>query len=156
MSGKFLIMPHHQIQLTVRVQKSKSMKRNLKFQIKLWKVIIMSSVASCSKDFKKSILHRYFDVICLNIPTEAVMLSDCHHLLCEGCLQLWLECNGVSPTCCQCVESEEDIMPLSQHMLAVFDLLTICCTYSENGCTQKLKINQIHHHEETCKFRKGK
>ena len=56
MSGKFLIMPHHQIELTVRVQKSKSMKRNLKFQIKLSKVIIMSSVASYSKDFKKSIL----------------------------------------------------------------------------------------------------
>ena len=47
-------------------------------------------------------------------------------------------------------------MPLSQYMLAVFDLLTICCTHSENGGTQKLKINQIHHHEKTCKFRKGK
>lgn len=30
-SGKFLIMPHHQLQLIVRVQKSKSMKRNVKF-----------------------------------------------------------------------------------------------------------------------------
>ena len=63
MSGKFLIMPnHHQIQLTGRVHKSKSMRKNLKFQIKHWKVIIMSSVASCSKDLKKRILHRYFNV----------------------------------------------------------------------------------------------
>ena len=59
-SGKFLIMPHHQFQLIVRVQKSKSMKRNVKFQIKLWKVIMRSSVASHSKDLKKSILHSYF------------------------------------------------------------------------------------------------
>lgn len=59
-SGKFLIMPHHQFQLIVRVQKSKSMKRNVKFQIKLWKVIMRSSVASHTKDLKKSILHSYF------------------------------------------------------------------------------------------------
>ena len=83
------------------------------------------------------------------------MISDCHDVFCRSCLQLWLECNGVCPTCHKCVESEEDIMPLRHHMLAVFDLLTICCTYTENGCTQKLKINQIHDDEKTCKFRNG-
>lgn len=48
------------------------------------------------------------------------------------------------------------MLPLRQHMLAVFDLLTISCKYSENGCTEKLKIGQFYDHENACKFEKGK
>ena len=57
----------------------------------------------------------------------------------------------------QCVNSEEDIflVHIHQHMLAVFDLLTISCKYSENGCEEKLHINEIHDHEKACKFSEG-
>lgn len=71
--------------------------------------------------------------ICLNIPTVAVVVSNCHHFFFEHCLQLWLACNGVCPACRQCVDLEQDILPLRQHMLAVFNLLTVSCKYSENG-----------------------
>ena len=112
----------------------------------------MSSLAFEEKRFAYIFLCK----ICVNIPTEAVMLSNCHHVFSEHCLQLWLACNGVCPTCRQCVDLGEDILPLHQLMLAVFDLLTISHKYSENRCTEKLKINQIHDHENSCKFRKGK
>ena len=63
MSGKFLIMPNHQIiKFSWQWEFTKANLWRKIFQIKHWKVIIMSSVASCSKDLKISILHRYFNV----------------------------------------------------------------------------------------------
>lgn len=55
-----------------------------------------------------------------------------------------------------CVNSEEYILPLCQHMLAVFNLLTISCKYSENGCEEKLKINQTYDCKKACKVAKVK
>ena len=50
----------------------------------------------------------------------------------------------------------EDILPLPQQMLAMFDLLTIHCKYLENGCEETLKISDINDHEKSCRFSKGK
>ena len=76
--------------------------------------------------------------ICLDIPTEAVILSDCHHVFCEHCLRCWLACNGVCPSCRQFVDPE-DILPLRQQMLTIFDLLTLRCKYSEMVVRKNLK-----------------
>ena len=38
----------------------------------------------------------------------------------------------------------------------MFDLLTIRCKYSENGCEETLTISDINDHEKSCRFSKGK
>ena len=76
--------------------------------------------------------------ICMDIPTESVILSNCHHVFCEHCFRRWLACNGIRPSCRQFVEAE-DILPLRQQMLGMFDLPTIRCKYSENGCEETLE-----------------
>jgi len=50
----------------------------------------------------------------------------------------------------------EDILLLRRQMLAMFDLLQICCKYSENGCEETLKISDINDHDKSCRFSKGK
>ena len=62
--------------------------------------------------------------ICMDIPTDAVILSNCHHVYCEHCIQRWLACNGVCPSCRKLVELD-DVLPLHQQMLAIFDMLTL-------------------------------
>ena len=93
--------------------------------------------------------------ICMDIPTEAIILSNCHHVFCEHCVRHWLACNGVCPSCRQFVEAG-DILPLRQQMLAMFDLLTIRCKCSLNGCEETLKISDINDHEKSCRFSRGK
>lgn len=93
--------------------------------------------------------------ICLDIPTSAVMLCGCHHIFCECCLKRWLKCNGVCPSCQQVTELD-DILPLKQQLSSVFELLTCRCIYSDNGCTETLKLSELNNHESSCKFSKGK
>lgn len=93
--------------------------------------------------------------ICLDIPMSAVMLCGCHHIFCEYCLKRWLKCNGVCPSCQQVTELD-DILPLKQQLSSVFELLTCRCIYSDNGCTETLKLSELNNHESSCKFSKGK
>ena len=80
--------------------------------------------------------------IWMDIPTEAEILSNCHHVYCEHCIQHWLRCNGVCPSCWELVE-HDDVLPLRQQMLTMFNMLTLHCKYSENGCEEKRTVNGI-------------
>ena len=93
--------------------------------------------------------------ICMDIPTDAVILSNCHHVYCEHCIQRWLACNSVCPSCRNLVEVD-DVLPLRQQMLTIFDMLTLHCKYSENGCEEKLTVNEIAECEKSCRFSKRK
>lgn len=74
----------------------------------------------------------------MDVPTEAIILSNGHHVFCEHCVQCWLASNGVCPLCRQFVEAE-DILLLRQLKLAMFDLLIICC---KNMAVRK-HLNQV-------------
>lgn len=47
--------------------------------------------------------------ICMDISTEAItcILSNCHQVFSEHCIQRWLACNGVSPSCHQFVDADD-------------------------------------------------
>ena len=66
-----------------------------------------------------------------------------------------IACNGVCPSCRNLVELD-DVFPLRQQMLTIFDMLTLHCKYSENGCEEKLTVNEIAEHEKSCRFSKRK
>ena len=38
----------------------------------------------------------------------------------------------------------------------MFDLLTIHCKYSEDGCGETLNISDVSDHQKSCQFSKGK
>lgn len=89
--------------------------------------------------------------VCLDVPSNAVILAGCRHVFCEPCIRQWLTFRDVCPSCRQ-VTDLEDISPLKKQMLEVFELLTVKCKYSCNGCTEVIKTSLLTEHEAHCKF----
>lgn len=89
--------------------------------------------------------------VCLDVPSNAVILAGCRHVFCEPCIRQWLTFRDVCPSCRQ-VTDLEDISPLKKQMLEVFELLTVKCKYSCNGCTEVIKASLLTEHEAHCKF----
>jgi len=87
--------------------------------------------------------------VCLDIPSNAVILAGCRHVFCKPCIRQWLTFSGVCPPCRQ-VTDLEDISPLKKQM--VFELLTMKCKYSCNGCTEVVKASLLTEHEAHSKF----
>lgn len=57
--------------------------------------------------------------VCLDVPSNAVILDGCRHVFCEPCIRQWLTFRDVCPSCRQ-VTDLEDISPLKKQMLEVF------------------------------------
>ena len=92
--------------------------------------------------------------VCLDIPTNAVILAGCRHVFCDSCIRQWLAFSSVCPSRRQ-VTDIEDVVPLKEQMLKVFELLRVECKYSCHGCTEVIKASQLTEHKAQCKFSKN-
>jgi hypothetical protein len=97
--------------------------------------------------------------ICLSVPLEPVIVSQCTHVFCESCITESLycqECNNQEETCpvCRCDCTVDDLMLLEEESPLAYRIwsnITVKCEHHKEGCDWTGSILDYPSHKNSCK-----
>ena len=101
--------------------------------------------------FEKAVDAHFHCSICYNVLKEPMMCRNNEHIFCRGCITEHLTVN--SHTCPECNE-DLTVETLRKARLASNYLseLKIKCDYSNRGCQEYIRLEELHSHVDNCGF----
>ena len=101
--------------------------------------------------FEKAIDDHFHCSICYNVLKEPMMCRNNEHLFCRDCITEHLNTN--SHTCPECKE-DLTVENLRRARLAnnILSGLKIKCDYSQRGCQEYIRLEELDSHVENCGF----
>ncbi|CAB4030572.1 E3 ubiquitin- ligase NRDP1 [Paramuricea clavata] len=101
--------------------------------------------------FEKAVDAHFHCSICYNVLKEPVMCRNNEHIFCRGCITEHLTVN--SHTCPECNE-DLTIETLRKARLVsnILSELKIKCDYSNRGCQEFIRLEELDSHVENCGF----
>ena len=101
--------------------------------------------------FEKAVDDHFHCSICYNVLKEPMMCRNNEHLFCRGCITEHLNTN--LHTCPECNE-DLTVETLRRARLAnnILSGLKIKCDYSQRGCQEYIRLEELDSHVEHCGF----
>nr|AJO68011.1 RAG1L [Branchiostoma belcheri] len=98
----------------------------------------------------EAVAFTFLCAVCHGVPCKSPVISNCQHIYCGNCIDFWLKRAGVCPSCRGAMTLDEDVNPLTGHLLNVYDTLKVRCKYYANGCEVIEPLQHVGQHEVGC------
>ncbi len=124
-------------------------------------VCVSSRMACCPTEekygyddsrFEKAVDTHFHCSICYNVLKEPMMCRNNEHIFCRGCITEHLTVN--SHTCPECKEdlTVETLRRAPRVLNNYLSELKIKCDYSNRGCQEYIRLEELDSHVENCGF----
>ena len=101
--------------------------------------------------FEKAVDHHFHCSVCYNVLKDPVMCRNNEHLFCRDCITEHLNTN--SHTCPECNEDlTVETLRRARVISNILSGLEIKCDYSERGCQESIRLEELDSHVENCGF----
>ena len=102
--------------------------------------------------FEKAVDAHFHCSICYNVLKEPMMCRNNEHIFCRGCVTEHLSVN--SHTCPECNEdlTVETLRKAPRLVSNYLSELKIKCDYSNRGCQEFIRLEELDSHVENCDF----
>ena len=101
--------------------------------------------------FEKAVDHHFHCSVCFNVLKDPVMCRNNEHLFCRDCITEHLNTN--SHTCPECNEGlTVEALRRARVISNILSGLKIKCDYSERGCQESIRLDELDSHVENCGF----
>ena len=101
--------------------------------------------------FEKAVDAHFHCSICYNVLKEPVMCRNNEHIFCRGCITEHLTVN--SHTCPECNEDlTVETLRKARLVSNYLSELKIKCDYSNRGCQEFIRLEELDSHVENCGF----
>ena len=101
--------------------------------------------------FEKPVDHHLHCSVCYNVLKDPVMCRNNEHLFCRDCITEHLNAN--SHTCPECNEDlTVETLRRARVISNILSGLKIKCDYSERGCQESIRLDELDSHVENCGF----
>ena len=101
--------------------------------------------------FEKAVDHHLHCSVCYNVLKDPVMCRNNEHLFCRECITQHLNTN--SHTCPECNEDlTVETLRRARVISNILSGLKIKCDYSERGCQESIRLDELDSHVENCGF----
>ena len=102
--------------------------------------------------FEKAVDAHFHCSICYNVLKEPMMCRNNEHIFCRGCITEHLTVN--SHTCPECNEdlTVETLRRAPRVLNNYLSELKIKCDYSNRGCQEYIRLEELNSHVENCGF----
>ena len=106
--------------------------------------------------FEKAVDAHFHCSICYNVLKEPMMCRNNEHIFCRGCVTEHLSVN--SHTCPECNEdlTVETLRKAPRLVSNYLSELKIKCDYSNRGCQEFIRLEELDSHVENCDFAPAK
>ena len=101
--------------------------------------------------FEKAVDHHFHCSVCFNVLKDPVMCRNNEHLFCRDCITEHLNTN--SHTCPECNEDlTVETLRRARVISNIISDLKIKCDYSQRGCQESIRLEELDSHVESCGF----
>ena len=101
--------------------------------------------------FEKAVDHHLHCSVCYNVLKDPVMCRNNEHLFCRDCITEHLNTN--SHTCPECNEDlTVETLRRARVISNILSGLEIKCDYSQRGCQESIRLDELDSHVENCGF----
>jgi hypothetical protein len=101
--------------------------------------------------FEKAVDAHFHCSICYNVLKEPMMCRNNEHIFCRGCITEHLTVN--SHTCPECNEDlTVETLRKARLVSNILSELKIKCDYSNRGCQEFIRLEELDSHVENCGF----
>ena len=101
--------------------------------------------------FEKAVDHHLYCSVCFNVLKDPVMCRNNEHLFCRECITEHLNTN--SHTCPECNEDlTVETLRRARVIGNILSGLKIKCDYSQRGCQESIRLEELDSHVENCGF----
>ena len=101
--------------------------------------------------FEKAVDDHLHCSVCFNVLKDPVMCRNNEHLFCRDCITEHLNTN--SHTCPECNEDlTVETLRRARVISNIISALKIKCDYSQRGCQESIRLEQLDSHVENCGF----
>ena len=101
--------------------------------------------------FEKAVDHHLHCSVCFNVLKDPVMCRNNEHLFCRDCITEHLSTN--SHTCPECNEDlTVETLRRARVISNILSGLEIKCDYSQRGCQESIRLDELDSHVENCGF----
>ena len=101
--------------------------------------------------FEKAVDHHFHCSVCYNVLKDPVMCRNNEHLFCRDCITEHLNTN--SHTCPECNEDlTVETLRKARVISNIISDLKIKCDYSQRGCQESIRLDELDSHVENCGF----
>ena len=101
--------------------------------------------------FEKAVDDHFHCSVCYNVLKDPVMCGNNEHLFCRECITEHLNTN--SHTCPECNEDlTVETLRRARVISNILSGLKIKCDYSERGCQECIRLDELDSHVENCGF----
>ena len=101
--------------------------------------------------FEKAVDAHFHCSICYNVLKEPMMCRNNEHIFCRGCITEHLTVN--SHTCPECNEDlTVETLRKARLVSNILSELKIKCDYSNRGCHEFIRLEELNSHVENCDF----
>ena len=101
--------------------------------------------------FEKAVDDHFHCSICYNVLREPMMCRNNEHLFCRDCITEHLNTN--SHTCPECNEDlTVEALRRARVISNILSGLKIMCDYSQRGCQEYIRLEELDSHVENCGF----
>ena len=101
--------------------------------------------------FEKAVDHHFHCSVCFNVLKDPMMCRNNEHLFCRDCITEHLSTN--SHTCPECNEDlTVETLRRARVISNIISDLKIKCDYSQRGCQESIRLDELDSHVENCGF----